>query len=159
MKKQKTNQKIIRKNTNVDRGEEGEGEGEGGKTESAAVFSVSFLSLQSKARWELYFGVVLCFFCILNYFAPTPPVGRLELLTLDLVKVLRLPRNLHLRVRKSCACHEIGTRQFARPPPQVAKVLRLPHDLHLRNSLREHAIGELCETVASLWRARGEPAL
>ena len=71
----KNNQRKSRKSSEEERkvGRAGGG-GRGGKLSLP-------LSLQSKACWDLYFGgcffVLLSFFCILSYFAPTPLVGRL----------------------------------------------------------------------------------
>ena len=76
----------------------------------------------SQPRWfahcpEAQFTHSANVFCIL----PSPSSQTV------LAKVLRLPRNLYLTLRKCCACHE--------PSPSsqtvLAKVLRLPRNLYL----------------------------
>ena len=69
---------------------------------------------------------------------------------LDLAKVLRLPRNLYLTLRKCCACHEIYT--------DLAKVLRLPRNSNLAKPSRGRANGPVSETVPRPFRDRSETA-
>ena len=69
----------------------------------------------------------------------------------DLAKVLRLPRNLYLTLRKCCACHEIYTWPCESAAPatkstlDLAKVLRLPRNLYLtlRKCYACHAVQTL----------------
>ena len=99
----------------------------------------------SQPRWfahcpEAQFTHSANVFCIL----PSPSSQRV------LAKVLRLPRNLYLTLRKCCESAAPATKSTL----DLAKVLRLPRNSNLAKPSRGRANGPVSETVPNPFRTR-----